>query len=71
MNKIFQSKLTFGLTAVLFAVATFANAAAENTRPLAPETKLGPTMPPDPWDEGKQTAKLGPTMPPDPWDEGK
>ena len=73
MTKIFQSKMTFGAVAVLFSVATFANAAAENSRPIAPITQLGPTMPPDPWtDDGKQTAKLGPTMPPDPWtDDGK
>ena len=70
MTKFLQSKMTFAAAAVLFAVASFANAAA-GSKSSAPITQLGPTMPPSPWDEGKQNAQLGPTMPPSPWDEGK
>lgn len=78
MTTIFENTKVFAAAAVLFAVATFATAGDVTIRtgltvaPVAqPESKLGPTMPPSPWDEedGKATAKLGPTMPPSPWDE--
>ena len=79
MNNIFDNVKVFAVTAVLFAVATLATAGDAQVHTgltVTPvdqpaDTRLGPTMPPDPWDEGKRTAKLGPTMPPDPWDEGK
>jgi hypothetical protein len=35
--------------------------------------KTGPTLPPDPFDDGgslAMTAKTGPTLPPDPFDDG-
>jgi hypothetical protein len=42
------------------------------------DEKIGPTMPPDPWNPPKATAGdddgetgIGPTMPPDPWNPPK
>ena len=79
MVNLFNSYKVFGAAAVLFAVsaiATAGNVSSGSGLTIAPvsapsDSKLGPTMPPSPWDEedGKATAKLGPTMPPSPWDE--
>src|ERR1700759_1278490 len=76
MRKFFENKFAFAATVLAFATAMALNAAygMESTldsRWNAPKTVLlasGPTMPPDPWQDGS-LAMSGPTMPPDPWQD--
>ena len=79
MRRFFENKIAFLATFSLFAIA-FAWNAIQGTASPAPShlylepdsvavtTAHGPSIPPDPWENG--LVAHGPSIPPDPWENG-
>ena len=77
MRRFLENKLFFATVAVLFGLALAWNLSHGATLPsfsaplaITPDLvteRLGPTMPPPPWEDVR--VALGPTMPPPPWED--
>jgi hypothetical protein len=77
MRRFLENKIAFAATFSLFAIAFAWNALQGTAAPapthllLEPEAVTsahGPSIPPDPWENG--LVAHGPSIPPDPWENG-